>query len=324
MMFFYALLAGFCMDLLFGDPEWLCHPVRLIGKYISFAEKKLRAGGGNLRLCAVLLTLSAVLLTMGTAGLILLAAGRLGKAPLFLAMALLDWMGIAAKSMTQEARQVQQALSQGIGAGRRQVARIVGRDTQSLSEEEVIKATVETVAENTTDGVVSPMIYAALGGPVLLWGFKAASTLDSMVGYMDEKYRDIGWSSARLDDVLNYLPARLTALLMCAAAWVLRLDARVAWRIVKRDHANHSSPNCAWSEAAAAGALRIQLGGTHSYFGKDVFKPTIGDPDRPAERQDIGRANAMLVGTALLAMGLIALLTLLLSKWMGALPFAVR
>ena len=117
MMFFYALLAGFCMDLLFGDPEWLCHPVRLIGKYISFAEKKLRAGGGNLRLCAVLLTLSAVLLTMGTAWLILLAAGRLGKAPLFLAMALLDWMGIAAKSMTQEARQVQQALSQGIGRG---------------------------------------------------------------------------------------------------------------------------------------------------------------------------------------------------------------
>ena len=214
-------------------------------------------------------------------------------------------MGLAVRSMATEAKGVYRALADGVEAGRMQVARIVGRDTQNLSEEEIIKAAVETVAENTTDGVISPMLYAALGGPVLLWGFKAASTLDSMVGYLDEKYRDIGWSSARLDDVLNFIPARLTALLMVAAARLARLDAKNALRIVRRDHANHKSPNCAWSEAAAAGTLHIQLGGTHDYFGKPVFKPTIGDADRPARRDDILQANRLLylTGGLMLALG---------------------
>ena len=188
----------------------------------------------------------------------------------------------------------------------------MGRDTQSLSEEEIIKATVETVAENTTDGVISPLIYAALGGPVLLWAFKAASTLDSMVGYLDEKYRDIGWSSARLDDVLNYIPARVTALLMCAGALLTGLDAKNALRIVRRDHANHLSPNCARSEAAAAGSLHIQLGGTHTYFGKTVVKPTIGDDDRPAQRADISRVNRLLYASSALALGVIAAAGLIL------------
>ena len=307
-----ALLAGYCLDLLLGDPEWLYHPVRLIGKYISFAEGKLRARGGNLRVSAVWLTLSTVLLSMGCAAAVLALLGLMGRTPRFIGMALLDWMGIAVTSMAKEARGVERALGEGVEAGRRQVARIVGRDTQSLSEEEIVKATVETVAENTTDGVISPLVYAAIGGPVLLWGFKAASTLDSMVGYMDEKYRDIGWSSARLDDVLNYLPARATALLMTAAAFLTGLDGKNAWRIVKRDHANHKSPNCAWSEAAAAGALRIQLGGTHDYFGKPVVKPTIGDADRAARRSDIRAANGLLYVTSLLALGVIGLAALLI------------
>ena len=205
---------------------------------------------------------------------------------------------------------VEKALGQGVAAGRTQVARIVGRDTQDLSEEEIIKATVETVSENTTDGVISPLLYAAIGGPILLWGFKAASTLDSMVGYLDEKYRDIGWSSARLDDVLNYIPARLTALLMVIASYLIGLDGKNAFRIVRRDHANHKSPNCAWSESAAAGALHIQLGGTHNYFGKPVEKPTIGDADRPAERADIRRANRLLYTSSLLMMVLIVLIAI--------------
>ena len=188
------------------------------------------------------------------------------------------------------------------------MARIVGRDTEGLNEEEIIKATVETVAENTTDGVISPILYALIGGPVLLWGYKAVNTLDSMVGYMDEKYRDIGWSSAKLDDVLNYLPARLTALLMALAARLTGLDAKNALRIVHRDHANHKSPNSAWSEAAAAGALHIQLGGTHLYFGKPVEKPTIGDDNRPAEEEDIGKVNRLLYVTSGLMM-LIAAVT---------------
>ncbi|MEG0767462.1 MAG: adenosylcobinamide-phosphate synthase CbiB, partial [Clostridia bacterium] len=192
------------------------------------------------------------------------------------------------------------ALRQGLEAGRKQVARIVGRDTAALSETEIICATVETVAENTTDGVIAPLLYGMLGGPVLAMGFKAASTLDSMVGYLDPKYRDIGWASARLDDVLNYVPARLCALLLCLSAWILRLDGANAVRMVRRDHRNHRSPNCAWSEAAVAGALHIQLGGTHTYFGKPIEKPTIGDDDRAPTSTDIAQANRMLYVTSML------------------------
>jgi len=233
----WALIIGFVLDLLLGDPSWLYHPVCLIGKYISWMEKKLRRRGGNLRKSAVFLTASTVLLTMAVVALIMMLCGLLGRIPLLIAMALLDWMGIAITSMAKEARGVEKALGRGVAAGRTQVARIVGRDTQELSEEEIIKATVETVSENTTDGVISPLLYAAIGGPILLWGFKAASTLDSMVGYLDEKYRDIGWSSAKLDDVLNYIPARLTALLMVIASYLIGLDGKNAFRIVRRDHA---------------------------------------------------------------------------------------
>ena len=303
-----ALLAGYLLDLLLGDPEWLYHPVRLIGKYISFAEKRLRERGGNLRISALILTVSTTLLTMAAAALILWLLKLGGDVPLFIGMALMDWMGIAVTCMAKEARGVGKALKLGVGPARKQVARIVGRDTEGLNEEEIIKATVETVAENTTDGVISPILYALIGGPVLLWGYKAVNTLDSMVGYMDEKYRDIGWSSAKLDDVLNYLPARLTALLMALAARLTGLDAKNALRIVHRDHANHKSPNSAWSEAAAAGALHIQLGGTHLYFGKPVEKPTIGDDDRPAEEEDIGKVNRLLYVTSGLMM-LIAAVT---------------
>jgi len=309
--FMLALTVGFFLDLLLGDPEWLYHPVRLIGKYISFMEKKLRQRGGNLRKSAVLLTASTVIFTMAAVALILFLLSLLGRWPCLIGMALLDWMGLAMTSMAREARGVQNALKRGLEAGRRQVARIVGRDTANLSAEEVVKAAVETVAENTTDGVISPMVYALIGGPVLLWGFKAASTLDSMVGYLDEKYRDIGWSSARLDDVLNFVPARLTAGLMILAAYILRLDGKNAARIVRRDHANHKSPNCAWSEAAAAGALHIQLGGTHDYFGKPVYKPTIGDDDRPADSADIGKTVRLLFGSAGLMLFLLAVLTLI-------------
>ena len=300
-----ALIAGFLLDLLLGDPEWLYHPVRLIGKYISFAEKRLRSRGGDLRKKAVILTGSTVLLTMASAALILWLLHLAGRIPLFIGMTLMNWMGIAVRCMAKEARDVERSFDRGIDAARKQVARIVGRDTDRLSEEEIIKATVETVAENTTDGVISPLFWALLGGPVLLWGFKAANTLDSMVGYMDEKYRDIGWSSAKLDDVLNYIPARLTALLMIGAAFLTKLDGRNAFRMVRRDHANHKSPNCAWSEAAAAGALHIQLGGTHEYFGKPVVKPTIGDADRPAEKRDIRRSVSLLYGTSILMMAII-------------------
>lgn len=302
--FYWALLAGCALDLLLGDPAWLYHPVCIIGKYISWCEKKLRARGGDLRRSAVLLTASTVLVTTAAAGLLIFLSGLLGRVPRLIVMALLDWMGLSAKCLAQEAVGVERALGRGIEAGRRQVARIVGRDTAALSEREVVCATIETVAENTTDGVISPMAYGLLGGPVLMWAFKASSTLDSMVGYLDEKYRDIGWSSAKLDDVWNYLPARLTGCLLSLGAALCGLDGKSAFRIMRRDHRNHKSPNCAWSEAAAAGALHVQLGGTHLYFGKPVAKPTIGDDLRAPKREDIRAAVRMMYAASGLMLAL--------------------
>ncbi len=308
-----ALAAGFILDALLGDPVWLYHPVCAIGDFISFMQKRLRAKGGNLRKRAPVLTLSTVILTMLVAFVILWVLSLLGKVWLFIGMALMDWLGIAARSMVKEALGVRDALGRGIEDARKQVSRIVGRDTQNLDAQEIIKAAVETTAENTTDGVISPMLYALIGGPVLLWGFKAASTLDSMVGYLDEKYRDIGWFSAKLDDVLNWIPARLTALLMVCAAYLSGLDGKAAWRVVRRDHANHLSPNCAWSEAAAAGALGIQLGGAHEYFGKTVYKPTIGDDTRPARESDIGKTCLILYIASGMFMILAALMGLVMT-----------
>ena len=307
-----ALLVGFLLDLLIGDPEGWPHPVIWIGRYISWMEKKLRARGGNLRHSAVWLTASTVLISMAVTAMVLAALSLCGGAVRFIGMALISWTALSAKCLAKEGRGVAQALQISLERGRKQVGRIVGRDTSCLTEDEIVRAAVETVAENTTDGVIAPMLYLALGGPVLAMGFKAASTLDSMVGYLDEKYRDIGWSSAKLDDVLNWIPARLCGLLMCASAWLCRLDGKNAFRIMRRDHANHLSPNCAWSESATAGALHIQLGGTHLYFGKPVEKPTIGDNDRPVRSEDILKANRLLYASAGLMMAILALLGVLL------------
>ena len=309
-----AMLAGLALDFLIGDPEWFPHPVRLIGAYISRMERILRARfPQRLRRAAVFLTASTVGLAMLTAWAVLALLKTLGFWPYFAGLTVLSWTTLSCKCLAKEAHGVRKALGDGLERARHQVARIVGRDTEALDAEEIVKATVETVAENTTDGVISPMLYLVIGGPVLAMGFKAASTLDSMVGYMDEKYRDIGWCSARLDDILNYIPARLCAVGMCLCSCVLPgLDARNAARIVRRDHANHASPNCAWSEAAAAGALHIQLGGTHLYFGKPVVKPTIGDDDRRAVPEDIGGACRLLYAVTILSAALPGIVALAL------------
>ena len=302
-----AMLVGFVLDLIIGDPEGWTHPVIWIGKWISFVEKRLRKRGGNLRRSALVLTASTVLIAMAATAAMLGILALIHKAALFIGMCIISWWCLSAKCLAVEAKGVYRALGVSVEKGRTQVARIVGRDTTELSEEEIVCATVETVAENTTDGVISPMLYLAIGGPVLAMGFKAASTLDSMVGYLNEKYRDIGWSSAKFDDVLNYIPARICGWLMCIGAFFVKLDGKNAIRIMKRDHANHLSPNCAWSESAAAGAMHIQLGGTHTYFGKVVEKPTIGDDDRPVEKRDILRANRLLYVSSALMAGIAAL-----------------
>ena len=302
-----AMLAGFLLDLIIGDPEGWTHPVIWIGKWISFMEKRLRRKGGNLRRSALVLTASTVLLSMAATAAVLGILALVHKAALFAGMCIISWWCLSAKCLAVEAKGVYRALGVSVENGRTQVARIVGRDTTELLEEEIVCATVETVAENTTDGVISPMLYLVIGGPVLAMGFKAASTLDSMVGYLNEKYRDIGWSSAKFDDVLNYIPARICGWLMCIGAFFVKLDGKNAIRIMKRDHANHLSPNCAWSESAAAGAMHIQLGGTHTYFGKVVEKPTIGDDDRSVEKRDILLANRLLYVSSAMMAGIAAL-----------------
>ncbi|MEG1844021.1 MAG: adenosylcobinamide-phosphate synthase CbiB [Clostridia bacterium] len=303
----WALALGFALDLAVGDPEWFPHPVRLIGKYITWMEGLLRRRAKRLRIAAVWLTASTVLITMGATALVLWALSLMGEVPLVMGMAIVSWLCLSARNLADEATGVEVALEKGVAQGRVRVARIVGRDTDRLTAEEIIKACVETVAENLNDGVIAPIVYLALGGPIVGMGFKAASTLDSMVGYMDEKYRDIGWASARLDDVLGYVPARVCAALMCAVAPLVGLDGGAAVRMVARDHGNHLSPNCAWSEAAAAGALGIQLGGAHAYFGKLVEKETIGDATRAAEGADIARVNRLLYATAGIAAALACL-----------------
>ena len=304
-----ALLVGALIDLLVGDPEWFYHPVRLIGRYIAFAERAAKKGdppSGVLRRRAVFVAVSTVVLTaLVTAGILWLL--RLwGRWPHFIGMALISWMCLSARNLADEAEGVRRALETSLEAGRTRVGRIVGRDTARLSAREILCATIETVAENLTDGVISPMLYLALGGPVLGMAFKAASTLDSMIGYLNEKYRDVGWFAAKADDAWNFVPARITALLMCVAAFPLGLDGRRAFATVMRDHANHLSPNCAWSEAAAAGALGVQLGGDHEYFGQTVHKPTIGDDIRPPEGEDIRRMNRLMFATAGLMLAIIA------------------
>ncbi|MBR7188907.1 MAG: cobalamin biosynthesis protein CobD [Clostridia bacterium] len=308
-----ALLVGALIDLVVGDPEWFYHPVRLIGKYISFAERRAKRGNPPsqvLRRRAVFVACSTVLLAAAATWGLLALLGLWGFWPRFAGMSLISWTCLSARNLADEAEGVRRALEESVEAGRARVARIVGRDTQRLTRREILCATIETVAENLSDGVISPMLWLALGGPVLGMAFKAASTLDSMIGYLDDRYRDVGWFAARADDAWNFLPARITALLMCLCAFPLGLDGRGAFRILRRDHANHLSPNCGWPESAAAGALGVRLGGDHEYFGKLVHKPAIGDDRRVPEGRDIRRMNLLMFASAGAMLALITVVAL--------------
>ena len=216
-------------------------------------------------------------------------------------MVYFSYTALGTSCLAREAKKVGQALEDSVEAGRKRLRYIVGRDTANLRKDEIIKATAETVAENATDGSVSVLLYLFLGGPVLAYFFKAVNTLDSMVGYKNEKYIDIGWASARFDDVLNYIPARITGILMVLSAYIVRLNGSSSFRILRRDHANHASPNCAWTEAAAAGALGLMLGGTHEYYGKIIEKPTIGEDINKPDVADIKRMNRLMYTTVILS-----------------------
>lgn len=316
-----AFFFGFLLDLMFGDPHWLPHPIRLIGTMISKTEawlrrdikqncekQDLKAG-----VWLVVLVLAATGLFFGS---ILIAAYKIHLLLGVAAETVMTYQILAAKCLKTESMKVYDCLKQqDLKAARKAVSMIVGRDTAVLDEVGVAKAAIETVAENTSDGVIAPMLYTALGGPVLGFLYKAVNTMDSMVGYKNERYLFFGRAAAKLDDVVNFIPARLSAYMMIAAAFFsgAEYSGKKAFFIWKRDNRRHASPNSAQTEAACAGALGIKLAGDASYFGKLVKKPYIGDADRQVEYEDIRRANHLMYKTAWIC----EILCLIMMAWIG-------
>lgn len=294
-----AVCAGFLLDCLFGDPHCLPHPVCLIGSGYSRGEKFLRRlfpkthrgefWGGAL-LCSLM-----VVLSFAVPFLLLFLAGLVSRWLAFALHCLFCYQILAARSLRDESMKVYRPLCQGnLPAARRYLSRIVGRDTQQLDAPQATRAAVETVAENASDGVIAPLFFLLLGGAPLGFAYKAVNTADSMLGYKNQAYLYFGRFAARLDDLCNFLPARLSGLAMILTAPLAGLSGRGAARIFRRDRRSHASPNSAQTESACAGALGIQLAGDASYFGKKVRKPTIGDPLRPVEPEDIRRANRLM------------------------------
>lgn len=303
-----AFVCGFVLDLLFGDPHWMPHPIRAIGALIAELEKKLldfkqRDEKREFHKGIVLVVL--VLLCTGiVAAIILLGAYWMHPVAGVVIESVMTYQILATKCLKDESMRVYTSLKEeGLKAGQKAVSMIVGRDTNVLDETGVVKAAVETVAENTSDGVIAPMLYTALGGPVLGFVYKAVNTMDSMVGYKNDKYLYFGRAAAKLDDVVNFIPARISAYLMIAAAYIggKAFDGKQAYRIYKRDRRKHASPNSAQTESVCAGALGVQLAGDASYFGKVVKKPYIGDAHRAVEREDIVRVNQLMYVTAVIS-----------------------
>lgn len=301
-----AFLVGFLLDLCLGDPHWLYHPIRLVGAWIAWLEQKLhkeetprnekkeRTEGTYLVFAVLLVTGLCVVGILTFAYLLHPAVGVIVES-------VMTYQILATKCLKVESMRVYTCLKKGdLPAARQAVSMIVGRDTVNLDETGVAKAAIETVAENTSDGVIAPMLYTALFGPILGFLYKAVNTMDSMVGYKNDKYLFFGRTAAKLDDVVNYIPARISAwLLILAASFPGReFSGREAYRIFQRDRYQHASPNSAQTEAACAGALGIQLAGDAFYFGKKVEKPYIGDAMRPVEAEDIRRVNCLMYRAA--------------------------
>lgn len=306
----YSLIAiciGFLLDLMIGDPHWMWHPIRGIGWLISALEKTLRCifpetDKGESAAGAMLVIITVSVSTAVPAFCLFLAYRWSTYAGIALE-SLMCFQLFAAKSLKTESMKVYRALENGsLEEGRKAVSMIVGRDTQSLDEKGIIRAAVETVAENTSDGIIAPLMYMAIGGAGLGFFYKAVNTMDSMVGYKNEKYINFGKAAAKLDDIMNFIPARLSAGLMILSAGLKGYNTGNAVRIYRRDRSNHASPNSAHTEAVAAGALEIRLAGDAWYFGKLHSKQYIGDDIRPVEREDIRRANSLLYATAVLGL----------------------
>lgn len=307
-----AWCAAWLLDRWLGDPPHWPHPVRWIGALITLTQRAVR------RVCH-----SDTALRVGGGVMWLVVVGAtwgVAYGVLTLAESIHPWLGwcvevwmiytlLAARCLADAAREVEYALRHGtLAQSREKLSWIVGRDTSQLQPPQITRAVVETVAENTVDGVIAPLFFLLLGGAPLAMAYKAVNTLDSMVGYKHEKYRAIGMVSARMDDVANFLPARLSWLLLSIAAWLCRLNPARAFRIGWRDRRNHSSPNCAWPEATVAGALGVRLGGPNDYFGQRVEKPWIGDETRAITVDDISQTIRLMWVASTLALAVFALM----------------
>lgn len=312
-----ACILGFLIDLWIGDPQWVYHPIRLVGNLINGTEKLLRkifpdtdkgcfwAGTGLVIIIAAVVTIIPFFILW----LAYVVHPLLG----FLMESLMCYFLFATKSLKTESMKVYNRLKEkDLEGGRYAVSMIVGRDTESLSEEGIIKATVETVAENTSDGIVAPILYVLLGGAPLGFLYKAVNTMDSMVGYKNKEYLYFGRAAAKTDDWFNYIPARISAYIMIGVSYILRMDGRNAIRIYKRDRYKHASPNAAHTEAVCAGALRIQLAGDAYYFGKRYKKDYIGDRIESITEEKIVQANQLLYGTSCLTIVLFGILKLVI------------
>ena len=295
------LILACMLDVVLGDPRWLPHPVRLMGRVITWYDGCVRRaahGPSGEQAAGIALALGLPAFTYAAGWLAIELAGRAHVMLGAVVWVVLAWTTIAARDLSDHALAVQLALEQGALARARQaLAQIVGRDTDQLSEPEVVRATVETLAESASDGVIAPLFFLSLGGPPAALAYKAINTLDSLVGHLDPKYRHLGWASARLDDAANWIPARLTALLLVVAAGLTTrrvAPMRRAWRVLRRDGHKHPSPNSGRPEAAMAGALGVQLGGRNVYDGVPEDRPLLGDAGEPLARAHLHRALTLM------------------------------
>ena len=311
-----ALVLGFILDLIIGDPHGLYHPIRLVGNLIALLEKRMnrkKDSPNRQMVMGWLMALIVITLSSGIPLLLLLLAYRIHPMCRLILETIMCWQLLATKSLKDESMKVYRKLKKhDLQGSRHAVSMIVGRDTEVLDESGVTKAAVETVAENTSDGVIAPMLYMAIGGAFLGWMYKSINTMDSMVAYKNERYLYFGRIPAYLDDIANYIPARLAGVMMILASFIVRLDGAHAFAIFKRDRYNHASPNSAQTEAVMAGALNVQLAGDAWYFGELHKKKTIGDDIRPVETEDIVRANKLLYGTAVVSLVIFTLVKYLI------------
>lgn len=305
------------IDFILGDPNWIPHPIIYIGKLISIIEKKLRSKFENnykLKRAGALMVVIVCMLTY-CIPYILLRFALINKVVFHILNVIIIWTTIAAKSLDNAAMEVYNSLKkEDIEDARLKLSYIVGRDTKELSSHEIIRADVETVAENASDGIIAPIFYALIGGAPLAMMYKGVNTMDSMVGYLNEKYKNIGFFPANVDDIFNYIPARITGILMCLSAFVVNGSITESFKIMIRDRKNHKSPNCAYPEAATAGALKIQLGGTNVYFGQVTYKPTIGDDITKLDYKHI-KKSVKLMYTSEILFVLIMILALIIMEF---------